>query len=121
MAEQITKELVADLFVMLYTKQAAKYGGETTLNELRVIAACYQAFTHERSASITTLSEELNIPTSTVHRAVTNLMSKGWIVDKPDLSDGRKRIISLSEQGVSGGLWRVIADWIEGYPESKQA
>ena len=66
---------------------------------------------------MTQLSRNLQIPMSTVHSAATNLIAKGWLCDKPNPEDQRCRIISLSEQGVSGGLWQVALGWLNEYSD----
>lgn len=110
---KLTHATIASFFDWFYLKQAQKYGGDTSLNELRVMARCYKAYSSAEQVSITMLSKSLDIPTSTVHRAVTSLIDKGWLVDRRHPDDGRRRIIELSKQGVSGGLWDAAIEFLE--------
>ena len=41
MGRQVTERTIARFIHALYAKLAEKYGGETSLNELRVVAYCY--------------------------------------------------------------------------------
>ena len=59
----------------------------------------------------------LGIPISTAHRAVSQLIHKGWLKDSPHPEDGRKRVVELSEQGVAGGLWSQGIEWLKLYSE----
>ncbi len=73
---------------------AEKYGGASTLNELRVMNQVILCHIKGRSCSVTTLHKATEIPIATVSRAVSNLQREGWLSDRRDISDGRKRIIS---------------------------
>jgi DNA-binding MarR family transcriptional regulator len=75
---------------------AEKYGGDCTLNELRVMNQIVYWSLEGRTCCVTDLHKETGIPMPTVSRAVANLQINGWLSDKRDLADGRKRIISLS-------------------------
>ena len=115
---QVTERTIAKFISALYAKQAEKYGGDTTINQLRTMAQCYLIHTETgEGTSITELSDILEMPTSTVHRSVTELIQKGWLRDSPHPTDGRRRIVELSEQGVSGGLWAQGIEWIREYSE----
>ena len=115
---EITPLTIAHFISELYARQAQKYGGETSLNELRTIAHCYLVYSKgEDGTSVTELSRELGIPTSTTHRAVTQLIEKGWLTDSPHPEDRRRRVVRLSEQGVSGGLWQEAIAWLDRYSE----
>ena len=114
---KITDRTISDFITSLYAVQAEKYGGETTLNELRVIAHCYRAHAYKERVSVSLLAKSLNIPMSTVHRAVTNLIAKGWISDHKDPFDGRKRVIELTSRALETNLWETGAKWIEKYSE----
>lgn len=103
---------ISDFIDWLYDQQAEKYGGDTTLNELRVVAHCYKAHTDGAATSLTKISQNLDMPTSTVHRAVVSLINKGWLYDRPHAEDGRKKLIGLSEQAIRGGLWNSAADFL---------
>ena len=114
----ITERTIARFIVELFKKMNDKYGGETSVNELRVVAQCYYLYSEgNRGTSVTELSETLGIPISTAHRAVSQLIHKGWLKDSPHPEDGRKRVVELSEQGVAGGLWSQGIEWLKLYSE----
>ncbi len=84
------------------------------------MAQCYFFYTeNDRGTSITELSRTLGIPTSTVHRSVSRLIDKGWLKDSPHPTDGRRRVVELSDQGISGGLWAEGIEWIERFSEEQ--
>ena len=113
----ITEKTIAQFIDTLLEQLGGKYGGEATLNEARVIACCYLTHSLGQSGSITSISKGLGIPTSTAHRAVTNLIDKGWLQDRQDPQDGRRRIIELTEKAIDGGLWQAGIHWLEDYAE----
>lgn len=118
MAGTITRRTIARFIEALFAKQSDKYGGDTTLNELRVIACCYRVYTDTGAGtSVTELAQALAMPTSTVHRSVTSLIEAGWLRDSVHPDDRRRRIIRLSEQGIAGGLWETAIDWLEEFSE----
>ena len=86
---------------------AEKYGGDVTLNELRVINRIYSESFTTRAAHVTTLAASLNMPMSTVARAVGNLITKGWLIESTNGDDGRVRDIYLSDYAKN----RRMADW----------
>jgi DNA-binding MarR family transcriptional regulator len=75
---------------------AEKYGGDCTLNELRVMNQIVCSSFEGRTCSVTSLHKATGIPIPTVSRSVAHLQNDGWISEKRDPTDGRKRIISLS-------------------------
>lgn len=117
MAKQITEKTISKFIELLMGEAAKKYGGETTINEYRVAANCYLRYVLGQTTSISELSSVLDIPTSTTHRSVTNLISKGWLTDQPDPKDGRRRIIELTDKAISGGLWNKAINWLDEYAE----
>ncbi len=77
-----------------------RYGGETTLNELRVINQVIRCDLAGRSCCVTALHRITGIPIPTVSRCVANLQSDGWLCERPDPEDGRKRIIYLGPRSI---------------------
>ncbi len=75
---------------------AEKYGGECTLNELRVVNQIIVCSLEGNTCCVTALHVATGIPLPTVSRAVANLQSDGWLSERPDPNDGRKRIISMN-------------------------
>lgn len=80
------------------TQMAKKYGGECTLNEVRILNEVIFSKLSGRSCSVSALHQSTGIPTSTVSRIVTNFESDGWLSERRDPTDGRKRIVSLGHR-----------------------
>ncbi len=79
---------------------AEKYGGDCTLNEARVMIQIIRCHLEERTCSVTALHKATGIPIPTVSRAVANLQSDGWLSERRDPTDGRKRIISFGPRSL---------------------
>ena len=98
---------------------AEKYGGETTLNEVRIINQVIYCHLNERCCSVTALHKITGIPVPTVSRAVANLLEDGWLSEQRDPTDGRKRIITLGPRSLrrtSDDIDRGIG-WINDFLE----
>ena len=80
---------------------AEKYGGETTLNEARVINQVIHCHLKGQCCSVTALHKVTGIPVPTVSRAVANLLDDGWLSERRDPSDGRKRVITLGPRSLN--------------------
>jgi len=91
---EVTAHVVVEFAKNTFRILAEKYGGASTLNELRVINQVILCHIKGRSCSVTALHKATGIPKSTVSRIVTNLQRDGWVSDRPDRTDRRKRIIS---------------------------
>lgn len=71
-----------------------KYGGASTLNEIRVMNGIMLAEeTGCCHPGVTSLADALEMPKATVSRAVANLMAKGWVAEEADPDDRRKRLL----------------------------
>ena len=79
----------------LFRTLAERYGGDCTLNELRVINQMKVCHLAGRTCCVTALHKVTGIPIPTVSRSVANLQRDGWLSERRDPVDGRKRIISL--------------------------
>ena len=94
-----------------------KYGGDCTLNEARVMVQIIHCHLDGRTCSVTGLHKATGIPIPTVSRAVANLQREGWLSERQDPSDGRKRIISFgprSEESTPDDIGRSV-QWIKGF------
>ena len=91
---EVTAYVVVEFAKNLFRMLGEKHGGATTLNELRVMNQVILCHINGRSCSVTALHKETGIPISTVSRTVCNLQREGWVSDRRDRTDGRKRIIS---------------------------
>lgn len=79
---------------------AEKYGGDCTLNEVRVMIQIIRCHLEGRTCSVTNLHKATGIPIPTVSRSVANLQNDGWLSEKPDATDGRKRVISFGPRSL---------------------
>ena len=103
----------------LYSLLAEKFGSDTTLNELRVMNQIILCHSKGRRCSVTTLHKVTGIPISTVSRAVAHLRYSGYLTDRRDPRDGRKRIISIDSRAfeqTSGEIDEMI-EWINDFRE----
>ena len=103
----------------LYSLLAEKFGSDTTLNELRVINQIILCHAKGRRCSVTALHKVTGIPISTVSRAVAHLRYSGYLTDRRDPHDGRKRIISIDSRAfeqTSGEIDDII-QWINDFRE----
>ena len=102
---------------------AQKYGGDCTLNELRIANAVSVRSLAGEPCSPTLLAQDTGIPKSTVSRSLASLVSKGWLNDRTDPADRRRRIIQLSEIAIqrrSEDLREVI-NWLSKSDASESA
>ena len=77
-----------------------KYGGDCTINEVRVMVQMIHCHLRGRTCSVTGLHNATGIPIPTVSRSVANLQREGWLSDCRDPDDGRKRIISFGPRSM---------------------
>jgi DNA-binding MarR family transcriptional regulator len=94
-----------------------KYGGDCTLNEARVMVQIIHCHLDGRTCSVTGLHKATGIPIPTVSRAVANLQREGWLSERQDPTDGRKRIISFgprSEESTPDDIGRSV-QWIKDF------
>lgn len=77
-----------------------KYGGDCTINEVRVMIQMIHCHLRGRTCSVTGLHKATGIPIPTVSRSVANLQREGWLSDCRDPDDGRKRIISFGPRSM---------------------
>jgi len=94
-----------------------KYGGDCTLNEARVMVQIIHCHFDGRTCSVTGLHKVTGIPIPTVSRAVANLQREGWLSERQDPTDGRKRIISFgprSEASTPDDIGRSV-QWIKDF------
>lgn len=92
----ITGVVVLEFTRKLYRGLAERYGGECTLNELRVMNQIILCRFKGYFCSVTALHRATGIPLATVSRCVCNLRRKGWLEEQPHPDDGRRRIISVT-------------------------
>ena len=96
----VTAPAVVEFARNLFRTLAEKYGGDCTLNEVRVMNQIIRCHLERRYCSVTALHKVTGIPIPTVSRAVVNLQRDGWLSERQDPTDGRKRIISLGPRSL---------------------
>jgi len=96
----VTAPAVVEFTRTLFRTLSDRFGGETTLNELRVITQVVRCQLAGRTCCVTALHQVTGIPIPTVSRCVANLQGDGWLSEQPDPSDGRKRIIFICPRSV---------------------
>ena len=115
----VTAQAVLEFSRNLLNDLAENYGGETTLNELRVMNQILRCSLYGRTCSVTALHKVTGIPIPTVSRSVANLQSNGWLSAQQDPDDGRKRIISLGPRSLEQ-TWDDIngrVQWLNDFRE----
>ena len=65
-----------------------------------------------KSCSVTALHKVTGIPMPTVSRSVAHLQNDGWLSERPDPDDGRKRLISLGPRSLAL-MWNDINERIQ--------
>ena len=115
----VTAEVVVEFTRHILDKLAVKYGGGITLNELRVMHQIVVCCVKDRHCSVTALYTKTGIPKSTVSRAITSLQDRGWLSERQDPQDGRKRMISLGPRAIeqTSGEINEMIQWIKDYRE----
>ena len=91
----VTAPAVVEFTQNMLGTLAEKHGGDRTLNQLRVMYQIIRCNLEGRTCSVTALHRVTGIPIPTVSRVVANLQRDGWLSERPDPTDGRRRIISL--------------------------
>jgi len=95
----------------LFKRVAEKYGGDCTVNEVRVINQIICCHLEGGTCTVTALHMETGIPIPTVSRCVTKLRRDGWLSEGQDQTDGRKRVISLGPRSKHETL-DDISEWM---------
>ncbi len=108
----VTPQVVVEFSRNLLRQLADKYGGDCTLNELRVMNQILRCSLQGQSCSVTALHKVTGIPMPTVSRSVANLQNDGWLSERPDPDDGRKRLISLGPRSLEL-TWNDIDERIQ--------
>jgi len=99
-ADDVTAKAVLEFTRNGLKTLAEKYGGDSTLNEVRVMVQIIRCHLEERTCTVTALHKVTGIPIPTVSRAVANLQSEGWLSEQRDPNDGRKRLITFGPRSL---------------------
>lgn len=112
----ITSLEVVEYGAKLTTRLAEKYGGQMTLNQLRVIHSvllCYLRNGSEFPCTVKWIHENTDIPLSTISRSLAGLVDNGWVADEIHPDDGRSRIIRLGPKSAKTPIdLRILGDWL---------
>ncbi len=115
----VTAQAVVEFARNGLTILAEKYGGDCTLNAARVLIQIIRCHLEGRTCSVTALHKATGIPIPTVSRAVANLQNDGWLSEKQDPTDGRRRLISFGPRALQktpDDIERSIR-WINNFRE----
>ena len=113
----VSAKTVAQFNRVVFKRMAEKYGGECTLNEMRVMNQVICCSLEGRSCGVTALHKVTGIPIPTVSRTVANLQSEGWLSERQHPTDGRKRVITLGPRStteMSDDIDKLI-QWINNF------
>ena len=97
----VSAKAVAQFNRFVFKRMAEKYGGECTLNEVRVMNQVICCSLEGRTCGVTALHKVTGIPVPTVSRTVANLQSEGWLSERQHPTDGRKRVITLGPRSTT--------------------
>ncbi len=89
---------MAEWVAVLFDLMIHKYGGETTLNEFRVmnqITMCY--LRGSSPCTFACLVSKTPLKRSTISRVVCRLVQRGYIREKIDPRDRRRRLIYVTK------------------------
>ena len=116
-SHDVTAQVVIEFTRILYRDLAEKYGGDRTLNEMRVFNQLIRCSFIGRPCSVTGIHKATGIPIPTVSRCVANLQSEGWLSERRDPNDGRRRLIRLSPSSMEmmGSKLDEFAQWFNDY------
>ena len=114
-ALKLSEKSVTAVARLLLARMSKRFGGDCTLNELRVMNAVSVHSFSDGACSPTWLARETGIPKSTVSRSLASLVSKGWLIERKDTEDRRRRIIELSEKAKTqrSDDLEAVFDWIK--------
>jgi DNA-binding MarR family transcriptional regulator len=95
-----SQERVGEMFTII----AGNLSGDLTLNQIRVLQFINLCWRHRSVASTghTEMCSALQMPSATVSRAVAKFIEAGWVGEKADPADGRRRLV------VSTGHFREV-------------
>lgn len=116
---QFSPHAIIEFTRHLFSGLSQERGGDTTLNELRIMNQIIICHLKGRGCSVTSLHEKTGIPAPTVSRIVTALQYSGWLCERSDPNDGRKRIISLSSDAVMklNADLLCMVEWFRNFSE----
>ena len=104
---------------------ASHYGGDATINEIRVMNCIVRAHCFDRAQlGVSAIAARTGISKSTVSRSVLKLRSKGWIREIDGDADGRRRYLHLTPgflQTMEEKSARLARLWIDVGGERRES
>ena len=118
-SHEVTAQAVVEFTRTILKTLSDRFGGEITLNELRVITQVLRCHLAGRTCGVTVLHRVTGIPIPTVSRSVAHLQSEGWLSERADPSDGRKRTIFIGPRSLqlAHDDIKVAIQWIKDFRE----
>ena len=97
-----------------FSEELARRLAQTPYNDIRATHGCVFGNIEPEGSRLTDLAERAHMTKQTVGEVATELERRGYLERAPDPSDGRAKIIRLSERGREAqALGREIIDEIE--------
>ena len=96
----VTAQALVEFHRNLLKELSGKYGGNFTINELRIMNQIIRCNLKGRTCHVTGLHKETGIPIPTVSRTVAKLQQCRWLSERRDPDDGRKRVIFLGPRSL---------------------
>ncbi len=95
--DQIRRKNLIMFASLLFNKMTKKYGGATTLNELRMLNYGFVCDARGEEISVMNAARELGMTKSTVSRILTGMRAKGFVIEEMHAKDRRRRIFRLAD------------------------
>ena len=97
-----------------FSEELARRLAQTPYNDIRATHGCVFGNIEPEGSRLTDLAERAHMTKQTVGEVATELERRGYLERAPDPSDGRAKIIRLTERGREAqALGREIIDEIE--------
>ena len=97
-----------------FSEELARRLAQTPYNDIRATHGCVFGTIEPEGSRLTDLAERAHMTKQTVGEVATELERRGYLERAPDPSDGRAKIIRLTERGREAqALGREIIDEIE--------
>ena len=111
---EITERTITHFTSKFFALMDEKYGGEISINALRIMNRVYSETAAGRHTTHGELVEFTGIGKSTVSRTVASLIESGWLQDERDPSDRRRWAITIGPTARKrrSSDWQRCIDWI---------
>jgi DNA-binding MarR family transcriptional regulator len=104
---------LSELVALVLEVSASGICGAASLNEILVTHHLAASDARGESVTVMSVSRDLKIPKATVSRILTDMRSRGLIVEDHEYGDGRSHFVRLSDAHYKNILTevRAIIDW----------